>query len=94
MCQEGVKVWQGADGMEASEIFDKIKEFFIEEFEIEEELITMDAGLFTDLGLDSIDALDMVGMLESNYDIEVKENEIKNIRTIRDVVEFISGKLA
>lgn len=80
--------------MEASEIFDKIKEFFIEEFEIEEELITMDAGLFTDLGLDSIDALDMVGMLESNYDIEVKENEIKNIRTIRDVVEFISGKLA
>lgn len=65
----------------------------MEEFEIEEELITMDAGLFTDLGLDSIDALDMVGMLESNYDIEVKENEIKNIRTIRDVVQFISGKV-
>ncbi len=80
--------------MKTSEIFDKIKDFFMEEFEIEEELITMDAGLFTDLGLDSIDALDMVGMLESNYDIEVKENEIKNIRTIRDVVQFISGKVA
>ncbi len=79
--------------MKTSEIFDKIKDFFMEEFEIEEELITMDAGLFTDLGLDSIDALDMVGMLESNYDIEVKENEIKNIRTIRDVVQFISGKV-
>ncbi len=75
--------------MDRNEIFSLIKEYFIEEFEIPEEDIKPEAELFTDLELDSIDALDMVSMLESKYEFEVDEEEVKKIRTIQDVIDFI-----
>lgn len=75
--------------MDRNEIFSLIKEYFIEEFEIPEEDIKPEAELFTDLELDSIDALDMVSMLESKYEFEIDEEEVKKIRTIQDVIDFI-----
>ena len=52
-----------------------------------------EANLFADLALDSIDALDMVGMLEARLDIEVREEDLKTIRTVRDVVDDICRKV-
>jgi acyl carrier protein len=46
-----------------------------------------------DLALDSIDALDMVGMLEARLGIEVREEDLKAIRTVRDVVDYICIKV-
>jgi len=79
--------------MNAKEVFELIKEFFIEEFEIEEDKITEEANLFEDLEMDSLDALDMVSMLESKIDIEVDEEELKSIRTVKDVVDYIMGQI-
>jgi acyl carrier protein len=78
--------------MNKEEIFELIKEFFVDEFEIPEDKINPKSNLFEDLDLDSIDALDMVGMLESKLDIEVEETEIADIRTIEDVINFILKK--
>ena len=72
-----------------AEVLELISKYFQEEFEIPEEKITLEARLFDDLGLDSIDALDMVGMLESELDIEVNEEDIKEIRTVRNIVDYI-----
>jgi acyl carrier protein len=52
-----------------------------------------EANLFADLALDSIDALDMVGMLEARLDIEVREEDLKTIRTVLDVVDYICRKV-
>ncbi|HOG06494.1 MAG: acyl carrier protein [Syntrophales bacterium] len=79
--------------MSREEVFNLIREFFVEEFEIPDEKVIPEADLFEDLGLDSIDALDMVGMLEARLDIEVLEEELKKIRTIGDVVDYISVKV-
>ncbi len=79
--------------MEKKEIFDIIKEYFISQFEVPEDNITMEALLKDDLGLDSIDALDMIGMLEARLDMEIEGEELKHIRTVRDVVEFIYKKI-
>ncbi len=79
--------------MDRNEIFSLIKEYFIEEFEIPEEDIKPEAELFTDLELDSIDALDMVSMLESKYEFEVDEEEVKKIRTIQDIIDFIINNI-
>jgi acyl carrier protein len=79
--------------MEKKEIFDIIKEYFISQFEIPENKIVMEALLKDDLGLDSIDALDMIGMLEARLNMEIEGEELKHIRTVGDVVEFISKKL-
>ncbi|MCP4135667.1 MAG: acyl carrier protein [bacterium] len=79
--------------MNPEKVFELIKEYFIKEFEIPEEKIELKALLFTDLGLDSIDALDMVGMLESELDVEINEEELKQVETIEDVVNYIMKKL-
>lgn len=80
--------------MNKEEIFDLVKQYFIKECEIQEEKITLKAHLFTDLELDSIDALDMIGMLESEMNIEVDEDELKKIRTVNDVVEYVMKKIS
>ena len=67
--------------------------FFTEEFEIPAEKVVPEANLFADLALESIDAPDMVGMLEARLDIEVREEDLKTIRTVRDVVDYICRKV-
>ncbi len=79
--------------METLDIMGRIKEFFIKEFEIPEEQIVPEAHLFKDLGLDSIDALDMISMLETEADIEVNEEELKSIRTVQDIVDYVMKKI-
>ncbi len=79
--------------MDSTEIYTLISTFFVEQFEIPKEKIKPNANLFKDLGMDSIDALDMVGMLESQIDIDVNVDELTNIRTVQDVVNFVSAKI-
>jgi acyl carrier protein len=68
------------------------RSFFTEEFEIPAEKVVPEANFFADLALGRIDALDMVGMLETRLDIEVREEDLKTIRTVRDVVDYICRK--
>lgn len=78
--------------MTKDDAFDLIANYFNEQFEIDRDKITLEANLFEDLKLDSIDALDMAGMLESELDIEVEEEELMAIRTVKDVVDFLLQK--
>lgn len=80
--------------MNREEAFELVKKYLSGKFEIEEEKIKPKAHLFTDLGLDSIDALDMAGMLEAEMDIEINEEELKKIRTVQDTVNYIVRKNA
>ncbi len=79
--------------MDSTEIYNLISTFFVEQFEIPKEKIKPNANLFKDLGMDSIDALDMVGMLESQIDLDVNVDELTHIRTVQDVVDFVSSKI-
>jgi acyl carrier protein len=80
--------------MTKEEILSLIRKYFNTEFEIPEDKVVLEARLFDDLELDSIDALDMVAMLESELEIEVEEEGIKGIATVGDVVDYIMGKVA
>ncbi|MDD5223242.1 MAG: acyl carrier protein [bacterium] len=77
--------------MTQEEIYEMIKYYFVEQFEVPQEKISFSAKLFEELGLDSIDALDMIGMLEEKLNIEIDEEKIKNIRTVKDVVDYVSS---
>ena len=79
--------------MKKDEILELLRKFFNEQFEIPLEKINPEAKLFEDLNLDSIDALDMVGMLEAELDIEVDEDDIKEIRTVQDVIDFVAQRV-
>ncbi|RJP82352.1 MAG: acyl carrier protein [Desulfobacteraceae bacterium] len=78
--------------MDRNDIFLFIKKYFVDTFEIPEKKINLKSSLFEDLELDSIDALDMVGMLEAEMNIETNEKELKTIITVQDVVDYIIAK--
>ena len=72
--------------MTDDEIFQRIKSIFIEEFELEPELLLPEATLFDDLGLDSLDAVDMVVALEKEFGVKMKDEEsIRSVRTLDDL---------
>lgn len=75
--------------MSDREILEFIKEYFVSTFEIPEAQIKPEACLAEDLGLDSIDALDMSAMLEDQLDIQISEEALREIRSIEDVIVFI-----
>jgi len=71
------------------EVYDKIKEVLVEEFEVEPDMISPDANLFTDLELDSLDAIDLMVTLDKELGIEIKTEEMQEMRTIKDVCDFV-----
>jgi Acyl carrier protein len=75
--------------MTRDQIFSIVSEYFTVHLEVPTEKITLEANLFKDLGLDSIDALDMIAMLESKLDISVEEDDLKKIKTVNDIIEYI-----
>ena len=75
------------------EIFNKLCEILDKEFEIENSLLSLEANLFTDLDLDSIDAVDLAVRLQQFTDKRISPEEFKQIRTLNDVVETVYSLL-
>lgn len=71
------------------EIYNKLCEILEEEFEIDKASLNSDANLFTDLDLDSIDAVDLAVRLQQFTDKRISPEEFKQIRTLNDVVEAV-----
>ncbi len=68
----------------------KVAEILAEEFELEESLIVPEATLYGDLGLDSLDAVDMVVVLEKKFAIRLAdENVMRSLRTVGDLLDFL-----
>ena len=81
--------------MMRQEIIDRVNDVMHQGFEIPREDLKPEASLFSDLGLDSLDAIDMVVHLEDKMGIKVEGERFQNVRTLEDVyglvAELISG---
>ncbi len=71
------------------EIKEKLTNILSEDFEVEKSDITDESNLFTDLGFDSIDAVDLAVRLQQFTDKKISPEEFKQIRTVEDVVNAI-----
>ena len=71
------------------EIYNKLAEILVDEFEISQDLVKPDANLFEDLELDSIDAVDLAVKLQFFTDKKISPENFKQIRTVDDVVNAI-----
>ena len=71
------------------EIRNKLAEILINDFEVDSNDISNEANLFTDLGFDSIDAVDLAVRLQQFTDKKISPEEFKQIRTVDDVVNAI-----
>ena len=72
-------------------IFDEIKDILAEQLDVNPDTIEMSSDLSSDLGADSLDAIDIVMSLEDQYGIEVPDSVIENMKTVEDNVNFIEG---
>ncbi len=79
--------------MQKEEILKKVSEYLVTQFEIPSEKIRPDANLFRDLEMDSIDALDWFAAMQSEIGLPIIEKELKSIRTVQDVVDYVARNL-
>jgi acyl carrier protein len=76
--------------MTEQEIIEKTNRVFEEFFEIEPERLKPEAHIFNDLGLDSLDIVDLVVALQNSFGVNIRnEEKIRNIRSLQDVYQFI-----
>lgn len=72
-------------------MFDKIKEILISELQVDEELITMDAALASDLGVNSLELAELVLVVEDKLNIEIDEDDLHTFVTVGDVVNYLEN---
>ena len=77
--------------MSREELFGAIKQTLADMFELEPDSITPTAGVFEDLDLDSIDAIDLVAKLQEMTGRRVSEEEMRGVRTVDDIVGIVQG---
>ena len=75
--------------MQHEEIIEKINNFLAEEFEIDADKMLPQANLRETLDLDSLDYIDLVVVIESNFPIKVKPEDFVNILTFQDFYDYV-----
>ena len=75
--------------MTNNEIIDKIHKFLVDEFEVEPEKLIPEANLKQTLGLDSLDYIDLVVVIESNFSFKVKPEDFANIISLQDFCDYV-----
>ncbi len=70
-------------------VFEKIKAIIVDQLDVDEDKVKMEASITDDLGADSLDAVDLVMSLEEEFDIEIPDDQVENFKTVGDIVKFI-----
>ena len=70
-------------------VFDKVKELISDQLDVKADDITEASSIQDDLGADSLDVVDLVMALEDEFDVEIPEDQVENIKTVGDIVKFI-----
>ncbi|HEY8443216.1 MAG TPA: acyl carrier protein [Clostridia bacterium] len=80
--------------MEQSVIFEKVKSVLAQQLKIKDaDKITMDSNIVADFNADSIDVIEMLMELEDTYNISVPSEKALEMKTVRDVVEFLQSEI-
>jgi len=80
--------------MTRSEIEEKVNEFLVEEFEIDEEKIVPDALLKEGVGIDSLDYVDIVVIVNRIFGFKIQNGDLKDVKTLKEFYDYIEAKVA
>ncbi len=72
-------------------VLEKVKMILAEQLEVEEDSITTDTDIQDDLNADSLDVVDLIMSLEDEFEIEVPDEDIENLRTVGALVSYIES---
>ncbi|MBR1533889.1 MAG: acyl carrier protein [Ruminococcus sp.] len=74
-------------------VLEKVKVILAEQFDVDEDSLQNDTDLQDDLGADSLDVVDLLMSIEDEFDIEIPDEEIENIRTVGELVNYIENNM-
>ena len=80
--------------MNTQDVLAKLQELIGEQFAVDAEEITMETSFAEDLGADSVDLVELVMAMEEEFDIgEVEEDEVSELKTVGDCVNYLVNKM-
>lgn len=76
----------------SNDIFERVKKVTVEELDVKPEEVTMEASFTDDLGADSLDVVELVMAFEDEFEIDIPDEEVGEIKTVGNAVNYISKK--
>ena len=80
--------------MDQEEVFNKVKDIVVENLNVPETPVNMEASFIDDLGADSLDVVELIMSLEEGFDIEIPDSDAEKVVTVGDVVDYIKDHVA
>ena len=77
--------------MNEEEILNELKKVLIDEFEVDEAKITLEASFYEDLELDSLDAIDLIVTMNNVYNIDVDNKSMEEILTVQQLIDTVKS---
>ena len=71
-------------------VYDRVRGIIAERLGVDEEKVTMEAEFIGDLNADSLDLVEVIMAMEQEFDVEIKDEDAENIRTVSDAVQYIT----
>jgi acyl carrier protein len=70
-------------------VFDKVKKTIVEQLGVDEDEVTAEASITDDLGADSLDQVELVMALETEFNLDIPDEDAEKIKTVGDAVRYI-----
>ena len=77
--------------MERNLIFETIKNLIVDELQVDPEKVTIDASFESDLGADSLDAIELVCALEETFGLSISDEEAMDLKTVKQIVDYVEA---
>ena len=74
-------------------IFEKVQNIIVEQMDIDPEKVTLDSFFIEDLDADSLSIMEMIVAFENEFDIEITETSLEDIKQVKDVVEYFENNI-
>lgn len=70
-------------------IFEKVRDIIVRQLEVDEASVTLETSFVDDLDVDSLTLIELVAEFEDEFDIEIDEDKLEDIKTVGDVVDYL-----
>ena len=79
--------------MDENKVYEEVKKVVVDQLGVNEAEVTQKASFVDDLGADSLDVIELVMQFEDAFDIEIADEDAENIKTVKDVLDYIETKV-
>ena len=72
-------------------IFERVRDIIIKQLEVNEDIVKMETSFTDDLDVDSLTLIELIADFEDEFGIEIEEDKLEDMKTVKDVVDYIEA---